>query len=470
MRKVKAVIPAIILADICALLLAFGLAYAFRSNIDDFLVLNSYLHLVPVIVLFIPLYAALGLYPGLLLTGPEHLKRLSIATSVGVLFLSGVLFAGQVSLAYSRLVVFLFWLLAIFLVPLCRFLSRKVYARFDWWGYPVVLIGKSSLTALFARHLRSLPALGYKAVAVFDLDGEGQSVAGLNTTRLSRQNAGAARQLGKICKNHSGVMAVLIMEGLDKEEQDRIFQLANRHCRRLLLMPDGSLHLRLSVRLSMFCSRISLTLRQNLLDPYRRQWKRLLDLLIMAALLLPCVPFFLAIALGIKLNSRGPVFYRQDRIGLDGRAIKIWKFRTMYKDAEAMLEKCLAEDPHLQEEWEREQKLKNDPRITRMGRLLRKASLDELPQLFNVLSGEMSLVGPRPIVQEEIKKYGKSFELYTQVRPGITGLWQVSGRNNVSYATRVALDESYIANWSVWLDIYIMVRTIPAALTAKGAY
>lgn len=470
MRKIKSAVPAIILSDVCALLLAFGLAYVFRAGLADFHVWSSYLHLVPVIVLFVPLYAALGLYPGLLLTGPEHLKRLSIATTIGVLFLSGVLFAGQMSLAYSRLVVFLFWLLALFLVPLCRFLSRKFYARFSWWGYPVVLIGKSSLTAILARHLRSLPELGYKAAALFDLDGEGQNSAGLSSARLSQQNAAAARQLKKVCKNHPGVMAVLIMEGLDREQQERIFQLANNHCRRLLLMPDGSLHLRLSVRLSMFCSRISLTLRQNLLDPYRRQWKRVLDLMIMTVLLLPCTPLFLVIALAIKLDSPGPIFYRQDRIGLGGRGIRIWKFRTMYEDADEMLEKHLAENPQLREEWEREQKLKNDPRITRAGRLLRKASLDELPQLFNVLSGEMSLVGPRPIVEEEIKKYGRAFALYTQVRPGITGLWQVSGRNNVSYATRVALDESYIANWSVWLDVYIMVRTIPAALTAKGAY
>ncbi|MDR1124802.1 MAG: undecaprenyl-phosphate galactose phosphotransferase WbaP [Deltaproteobacteria bacterium] len=470
MRNIKSTIPAIILSDVCALLLAFGLAYVFRSGLDDFRIWRSYLHLVPIIALFVPLYAALGLYPGLLLTGPEHLKRLSIATSIGVLFLSGVLFAGRLSLDYSRMVVFLFWLLALFLVPLCRFLSRKIYARCHWWGYPVVLIGRGSLTALLARHLRSLPELGYRAVAVFDLDGEGQNMAGLESVRLSEQNAEAGGQLKSISDQHPGAMAVLIMEGLDRERQEKIFQLANRHFRRLLLMPDKSLPLRLSVRLSMFCSRMSLSLRQNLLDPYRRQWKRTLDLMIMAFILLPCIPLFLLIALAIKLDSSGPAFYRQDRIGLGGRGIKIWKFRTMYAEAERMLDNYLAENPRLREEWEREQKLKNDPRITRVGKLLRKASLDELPQLFNVLNGTMSLVGPRPIVKGEIKKYGRAFALYIQVRPGISGLWQISGRSNVSYATRVALDETYIANWSVWLDIYIMVRTIPAALTTNGAY
>jgi lipopolysaccharide/colanic/teichoic acid biosynthesis glycosyltransferase len=142
----------------------------------------------------------------------------------------------------------------------------------------------------------------------------------------------------------------------------------------------------------------------------------------------------------------------------------------MVPDADAVLTKYLETHPELKEEWLRDQKLRNDPRITRTGRFLRKTSLDELPQLWNVLRGEMSLVGPRPIVEAEIERYGANFALYTRVLPGLTGLWQVSGRNDTTYPERVALDSYYVRNWSVWLDLYILARTVWVVLAGKGAY
>ena len=158
------------------------------------------------------------------------------------------------------------------------------------------------------------------------------------------------------------------------------------------------------------------------------------------------------------------------RIGRDGRLLRVYKFRTMVSDADAKLKEWLAEDAALREEWERDHKLREDPRITRMGRFLRKTSLDELPQLLNVVMGDMSLVGPRPIVVAEVKKYGAVFDEYCRVRPGLTGLWQISGRNNTTYAERVAFDHYYITNWSIWMDIWILGRTIPVVLTGYGAY
>ena len=142
----------------------------------------------------------------------------------------------------------------------------------------------------------------------------------------------------------------------------------------------------------------------------------------------------------------------------------------MVRDADAFLQRLLQENPALQEEWEKDQKLKNDPRITRVGRILRKLSLDELPQLINVVKGDMSLVGPRPIVENEEEKYGPVYEEYCLVKPGITGLWQISGRNNTSYAERVAYDHYYISNWSVWMDLWILGKTVPVVLTGYGAY
>jgi lipopolysaccharide/colanic/teichoic acid biosynthesis glycosyltransferase len=198
--------------------------------------------------------------------------------------------------------------------------------------------------------------------------------------------------------------------------------------------------------------------------------KRLIDVALavtVAILFLPCI---LVIAVALKTTSPGPLFYSQRRIGRGGRHFYAWKFRTMVCDADAVLKTYLQANPQARKEWERDHKLKQDPRVTWIGRLLRQTSLDELPQLWNVLRGEMSLVGPRPIVNDEIRKYGEVFLEYTRVLPGITGLWQVSGRNNTTYDERVSLDAYYVGNWSVWLDLHILFRTIRVVLLREGAY
>jgi Undecaprenyl-phosphate galactose phosphotransferase WbaP len=181
-------------------------------------------------------------------------------------------------------------------------------------------------------------------------------------------------------------------------------------------------------------------------------------------------PMMLAVMLAIRLDSPGPVFYFQRRIGRGGREFKAWKFRSMIMNADAVLEKYLRENPLLREEWANSHKLKDDPRVTNLGRFLRRTSLDELPQLWNVLCGEMSLVGPRPIVRDEIARYGVDFETYTWVQGGLTGLWQVSGRSDTSYQQRVDYDRFYVHNWSVWLDFCILFRTIGTVLSRAGAF
>jgi Undecaprenyl-phosphate galactose phosphotransferase WbaP len=183
--------------------------------------------------------------------------------------------------------------------------------------------------------------------------------------------------------------------------------------------------------------------------------------------ILPLVGMIAAI---IKLTSAGPIFYSQERLGRNGRKFRAWKFRSMVSNADQVLKVYLAKHPELREEWERDYKLKNDPRITRIGRFIRKTSLDELPQIWNVICGDMSLVGPRPIVQAEIAKYKETYRQYTRVTPGISGLWQVSGRNNTTYDERLAYDRYYVENWSPWMDLYILSRTIRVVLLREGAY
>lgn len=183
------------------------------------------------------------------------------------------------------------------------------------------------------------------------------------------------------------------------------------------------------------------------------------------------IPLFFYIAYRIKKEDPGPVFFAHTRIGKDGKPFPCYKFRSMVVNSQEMLQKYLVKNPAAREEWERDFKLKDDPRVTPIGKFLRSTSLDELPQIFNVLRGEMSLVGPRPVIQEELDKYyGETAKLYCTVKPGITGLWQVSGRSDIGYDERVALDATYIKYRSMWGDIVILWKTIGVVLMKKGAY
>ena len=198
--------------------------------------------------------------------------------------------------------------------------------------------------------------------------------------------------------------------------------------------------------------------------------KRGFDIIGAVGALLLLLPLFGLIALAIKLWDRGPVFYRHRRVGRNGTAFDCLKFRSMVVDSDAVLVRHLAGNSEAAREWEETRKLKRDPRITPLGLSMRKTSLDELPQLVNILKGEMSFVGPRPIVTEEVPKYGTCIDHYLRARPGLTGLWQVSGRNDVDYATRVALDRYYIESWSFWRDVRIIGKTARVVVTARGCY
>ena len=195
-----------------------------------------------------------------------------------------------------------------------------------------------------------------------------------------------------------------------------------------------------------------------------------LDIVIAAVALLFFAPLMIAIALSVYAADPGPIFFAQRRIGRGGRMFRCLKFRTMATDAEARLQELLRTDPAARAEWDRDHKLRNDPRIVGIGSFLRKSSLDELPQLFNVLKGEMSLVGPRPIVEAEARRYGRYIAQYCSVRPGITGLWQVSGRNDTTYRRRVAMDVAYSRRRNAAMDIRILAVTVPSVLRAKGSY
>ena len=199
--------------------------------------------------------------------------------------------------------------------------------------------------------------------------------------------------------------------------------------------------------------------------------KRIFDILFSAFILLFTLPLMLALALIIKLTSKGVIVYSQERVGRGGKPFKCYKFRTMYQDADDRLNEILASCPLMQKEWDETHKLKNDPRVTTVGKFLRKTSLDEFPQFWNVLKGDLSVVGPRPVVQHEVTKhFGAKAKKILSVRPGLTGIWQISGRSDTNYSTRIKMDEMYVESQSLFFDLKIIVLTIPTMIFSKGAY
>ena len=215
---------------------------------------------------------------------------------------------------------------------------------------------------------------------------------------------------------------------------------------------------------------LMLNLRNNLSRVYNRIFKRIFDLTLTIIGGIIISPILLLIAIATCISNGGGIIFAHRRVGMYGKTFNCYKFQTMVKNADKVLEKYLAENPEARREWEETFKLTNDPRVTKLGNFLRRTSLDELPQLWNVILGDMSLVGPRPIIEEEVPRYGKNIREYYMVLPGITGMWQVSGRSDTTYPERVAMDTWYVRNWSVWIDIMYLFKTVKAVLTGRGAY
>ena len=474
MPRLRSTCTVLALSDFCALFASLCAGFLLRSLTGGTLPLPLYLELVPGLALFLALYASLGLYPGILCPRSEELKRLSLGTSLGFLFLSFIMFLQQEGVLYSRAVILFAWLGALVAVPLFRWLTRKICAERPWWGYPVVLFASGDAAVQAEQKFRQQREKGVFVVRSIALDHDGALPASMDELRLELEGASESRtpeeSLQSLAASYPGAIAFIICGGLVQDVRRALVPLIGRHFRQVLVQPDNHWLNQATLHVADVPSGQVLTFRQNLLDPARMCLKRLLDIvlcLLGSVFLLFAIPL---IALCIRLDSKGPIFFIQQRVGQGGSSIRVFKFRTMVTDASVVLDKLLQDDPASREEWAADQKLSQDPRLTRVGAFLRRTSLDELPQVLNVIRGEMSLVGPRPIVENEIAKYGEAYALYSRVKPGITGLWQVSGRSDTTYQERVALDQHYVYNWSVWLDIYIIVRTIPVMISGRGAY
>ncbi len=406
-----------------------------------------------------------GLYPGYGLTAPQELRKqvLSAAYAGLILTAGSALFSEELPIPGTVLVLTIVF--SAVLAPLGRTVAKYVLHHFELWGREVVILGAGNAGRRVARALQQRPLDGLHPVALFDDDPakQGQEVEGLRVIGTLQDAQFFARVRGV---RH----AIVAISHASDNTLTQLLNTQGRAFKQVQFVPHIEGLPVYGVRAGSLDNLLALEVDNALHSKLNQSVKRALDLIgvVVGGVLIS--PFLLLLMLAIYLDSPGRVFFGHKRVGQDGEHFTTWKFRTMVPNAQAVLETHLANDPILAQEWQTSFKLQNDPRITRVGKFLRKTSLDELPQLWNVLVGEMSLVGPRPIIDEEIPRYHTAFELYKLVRPGMTGYWQVSGRSDTDYPHRVALDSFYIRNWSVWLDIVILMATVKVVLEGDGAY
>lgn len=454
----------LVLADLLALAACSGMAWQVKHVSDPNLPTMLYLSAVPALAaLWIAVMCIVNLYPAIGLSLAEELRRCSIGVTVFAALVMSYTFVSQTGELWSRQIVLTTWFGMLLTVPVLRTLARRACCRCAWWGVPTVVLGAGATGRRVVALLTERPWLGLRPTLLLDDD-----PAKIGTVVLGVPVAGPISDLPKVAGRVG--CGVLAMPGLAQERLSEVLDAATHSLRQVYIAPALPGCPEIVAETREFAYTLAFEIRQNLLLPHARIIKRGIDILAAAGAFLLCWWLFLAVAVAVRLSSPGPILYGQRRIGYLGRPFTAWKFRTMVADADRILQDHLAAHPEARAEWEATQKLKDDPRVTPLGRCLRRASLDELPQFWNILRGDMSLIGPRPIVEAEIPKYGRLFALYSKVRPGLSGLWQVSGRNDTSYAERVALDSYYVRNWSLWLDIVIVAKTVLAVLRGRGAY
>lgn len=461
--KPMLMIASLVFSDVIALLVSVATSIAVKAIVSRPFELIGYFRLFPFLFVFLAVYAAVGLYSGVAMGPPEEIRRTTFSSAVLFLVLAAATVSWRSATHLFTWTLFLAMLLSIMLVPLTRGACREWLGKKDWWGYPTVIIGGIETTQIVLRTIRQQPGLGLKPIAVIDPTSPDREILGVPVLRQLHSIEGLVSR---------EIFAYAIIAMPDKMSNDLIRfieQSVVPHVAQVLVIPTVYDWSHAWVRPKSFGNMLGLEIPQTMGSNHEIS-KRILDVIVSGTLLLLLLPLFAAVAVAIRLTSRGPVLFGHRRIGLSGTSFTAWKFRSMLQNGDAVLERYLKENPEARAEWECGRKLRNDPRVYAVGRILRQTSIDELPQLWNVLCNEMSLVGPRPIVQAEVDRYGAAFDLYIRVKGGLTGLWQVSGRNNTSYEERIRLDAMYVRNWSVWLDLFILYRTIGALLFRGGAY
>ncbi len=379
-------------------------------------------------------------------------------------------------ISFSRLLITSNWIFAFAFILMARQLVYLITRNHGIWSIPTVIIGDVHSTTNILCAFQADRYTGYSAHTVFLRDGNPQN---FDLEQLPKKYHDLKIEDGRndfinYIKNNPDNFYVICLETFRGPERIEIINtLTHLNILHAVVPPLSRVNsYEMEPRYFFGYDIMLLHAKSAVSSLFGRSIKRGMDITLASISLLPAAPIIAIVSILIKLEGQGgSIFYSGERIGRHGKHFRCWKFRTMEPNSDHLLEDLLKSDPKVKSEWEKYHKIKNDPRIkSRTSRLIRKTSIDELPQLWNVLKGDMSMVGPRPILESEKEKYGDTLNLYLSVRPGITGLWQVSGRNATSFQRRVYWDSWYVRNWSLWGDIVILIRTLRVVLGGSGAY
>jgi len=396
----------------------------------------------------------------------EEMRLLLTGISISFTIIAVLIFITQQYLLYSRVIIFIAWILSLILFPLFRLFTKTQLIRFNMWKKRVLVIGPINSTSTLIDAIKKNKILGYDVVGCLTADpGKiGQTISGVKVL-------GHIEEIEEWKEKVNFEDIIVTLPDVPRDQLIPLMKRWENVSETIRLIPRTGDLITTGVEIENIGNVLSLTVRRNLAKPWNILIKAVFEMLLALVSLVIVSPFFLVLALAIKLDSKGPVFFIQERCGKWGKKFKLIKFRSMFVDADLRLESYLKEDQKAQEEWQQFKKLKTfDPRVTRIGKILRRFSLDELPQILNVLNGKMSLIGPRPYILEELKEVESVKSIILQVKPGISGLWQTSGRSNLSFNERLVIDEYYIRNWSFWLDIVILIKTIKTFSKGEGAF
>lgn len=453
-------IVSFVMADVFGVLLTFGAMSLLMEGMPllgavDLSVLSTVL-----LPLFLASFAFTGLYRQRFMHPALEMQRVAVVTgTVGATAALTVYFVTEDP--GLILLVSVGALIGILVIPLSRVMTRILCSQMSWWGFPAVIVTRGTSGNGILNTLQRWPEIGLRPVALLT-DAETEQPDGIAVH--------GHYELGPyLARTFDIPYAVVAVPTLTHSERANLLLRYTKFFDHVLVLPDDAGAPALWTTGQSGEGLFGYSVRHAALQPGARFVKRAIDIVGAGLATLVLLPVLAAIAIAIRRDSPGPAFYSQERMGKEGRIFSVRKFRTMYEDADQKLAEILEADPERRREYEQYHKLGDDPRVTSVGRVLRRYSLDELPQLFNVLRGDMSLVGPRAYMPCELPKMRSLARAILQCPPGVTGLWQVSGRNHLSFAERVNLDVHYMQNWSLWLDLYLLVRTIPTVLTGEGA-
>lgn len=460
-------IPVILfLSDYAAVVLSEHIAV----NIRNYFVTYNYLKMTPFMMYFVvPFFYLCGMFLKQTYMNRiqfwKVLERCFAAVFYGTAAIIVVLYFVKEVGNTSRFFILLNGVFVFILVIFFRYIMKRFLCNFDIFRIPILIIGGGKTAEVLVKGIKDNYGEMYKIIGILE-DYE------RNEELRQYPVLGGFRDAERIIKERAINNVVIAAPGL---AQNDIISLVNRVqplVHNLSIVPNLIAIPMSGIKAERFFNEkiMLLRLKNNLASPLNRWIKYSFDFICTLIGTVIISPILLLISIWIYFDSPGPVIFKHIRIGKNGKAFGCYKFRTMCMDADKKLAELLTNDATAKAEWERDFKLKDDPRVTKVGKFLRKTSLDELPQIFNVLKGEMSLVGPRPVVEEELEKYGEYLDDYLMVRPGITGMWQVNGRSDTTYEERVHMDSWYVRNWSIWIDIMLLWRTVRSVIKCEGAY